>query len=186
VITSTLQVLLNSKEILFLDVSSQKQCSNIKIILNEEITFLLFAGLETESDAILQVSHHTSTTSEVVDAKLQLTLNHGNQIVTAAVWRNEMLLDIKNYLIRVISDLDMHNVEKFWADAEFAVGELEIASIHVLDDMFYITEINLSSIFEHIKEYNNILKDFLNSVPCVSLRLVNYMHHLFISMLDFG
>jgi hypothetical protein len=145
----------------------------------------LFAGLESESDALLKLSHHTSTTPEIVDAKLHLALKHGNQIVTTAVWRKEMLIDIQNFLILIISDLDMHNVEQFLTGIEFAVGEIEMILIHVLEDMFYLTEIKLSSIFEYIKEYNIILKDFLDHIPNVSKRLLNYLHHLVISVLDF-
>ena len=49
-----MQTKLNNKEIFSIDITSQRQFANIKIVLNEEMSVLLFAGLETDKDAVLR------------------------------------------------------------------------------------------------------------------------------------
>ena len=49
-----MQTKLNNKEIFSIDITSQRQFANIKIVLNEEMSVLLFAGLETDKDALLR------------------------------------------------------------------------------------------------------------------------------------
>ena len=133
----------------------------------------------------LRVTHQIYAGVEVEDAKLHLALNNGNQIGTTAGWRKEMLLDIQNFLILAVTEIDMASVDQLLTDVEAGLSLLEMATIQVLDDVFYFTEMNLPSIFVHMKQYTQYVKEWLGSIPHVNMQLIDYLSQLTHSILDF-
>jgi hypothetical protein len=168
-LTADLQIKLRGKDILNLKIIRQEQYLSIRFKLNEEIYITLFAGMETEKDISLLVTHQNLNGAVQEDAKFQMILKNGNQISTTAFLRKEMLSDINKYLIESISECDITSVDHFATSMETVIFLLETICTQVLDDIFYCTEIDLTSAFKHIQDFLHFSKDYLRCFQQIDL-----------------
>ncbi len=166
---------LNGREILLLNLNNEQHFSKLNMKLTDEISILFYAGLESERDATLKITHQNSNGDDVEDAKLHLVLDNGNQISTTAVWRKGMLSDVHKYLQRKISESDISSVDHFLEDVEIVMSIIERASIQILDDLFYFTEIDLANIFIHVQEVSQSVIDHIGMIQHVNKQLLDYL-----------
>jgi hypothetical protein len=131
--------------------------------------------LETEKDALLLIAHQTANGAEVDDFKLHLALENGNQMALTTVCRKEMLYDVHNFLLQIATELDTAGVENFLTDVESTLVLLEEASVHILEDIFYCTEINLEIVLVNGKEFSQSAREYLGTFTNINVQVVDFL-----------
>ena len=145
----------------------------------------LFAGLETDSDAIIRV-YHTHVGAEVEDFNLQCSLTNGNTITTDSKWRHEAISDIQTFIKTVAINLESLTSDQHWVDLESALDILHDISKMVSSDIILLTTVEIKFIFIELKRGTNYLREISGEYGQNVIDVVEYYTASLDTFFDFG
>ena len=158
---------------------------NSHLILKDVGDIKLFAGLETDSDAIIKLTH-SSVGAEVEDYKLHCDLTNGNTISTNAKWRHGAIQDLQTFIKNVAISLELITSDQHWVDMENALEILHENTKEVSKDIVYLSHMEIKLLFLEIKRTTQYARELSKGHQEVIRDLVDYYTASIDIFADFG
>eukprot|EP00092_Neocalanus_flemingeri_P021561 GFUD01023385.1.p1 GENE.GFUD01023385.1~~GFUD01023385.1.p1 ORF type:complete len:4113 (+),score=926.88 GFUD01023385.1:759-12341(+) len=155
------------------------------LLLKDVADIKMFAGLETDSDAIFKITH-TSVGAEVEDMKLHCDLKNGNTITYDAKWRHGAVTDIQSFIKNVAITIESATSDQHWVDMENALDILHENTNEVSKDIIYLSNIDIKLVFLQIKRATLFAKELSKDHEKVIIDLVDYYATSIDTFADFG
>ena len=145
----------------------------------------MFAGLETESDAVIKLTH-TSVGAEVEDMKIHCDLKNGNKISSEAKWRRGAIQDLQSFIKNMAVSLESLTSDQHWVDMENALEILHENTKQVSKDIIILTNIEIKLLFLQIKRATLYAQELSKDHNKVIIDLVDYYTASIDTFADFG
>jgi hypothetical protein len=136
------------------DLNGNTPAADIHILIRDVTNINIFAGLQSEKDAIVKITH-TALGADVEDVKLIISLVDGDKIATTAQWRREVLDDLNAFITKITNSIEATNAEQFWTDVDTAQVILHTAAKDIVDDLIYVSNIRIKEVFVQLKSFTN-------------------------------
>ena len=145
----------------------------------------MLAGLETDSDAIIKVSH-SYLGADVEDFKVHLSLHNGNTIITESKWRHEAIKDVARFIKTSAGALESLASDQHWVDLETAMSVLHESSEKVIKDLITLSNMELKIYFNELKRVTRYFRRLGNDQPNPIFHLIEYYANSIDTFADFG
>jgi len=169
------------------DLNGQTPAADIHILLRDVTSINLFAGLQSEKDVLMKITH-TALGADVEDAKLLISLVDGDKIATTATWRREVLDDINSFITKITNSIAATTSEQLWNDIDLAHVILHTATKEIVDDLIYVSNIEIKQVFVQLKSYTNSIRAFRAKyeTPRLNLAFLTHIADSLDTFADFG
>ena len=167
------------------ELNSHIPALNGHLVLKDVADMRMFAGLETDSDALIKLTH-TSVGAEVEDIKLHCDLKNGNTIGFKSKWRHGAIQDFQSFIKTVAISLESITSDQHWVDMENSIQILHESTKEINKDIIFLSNIEIKLLFLQIKRATVYAKELSSDQQQVIIDLVDYYSASIDTFADFG
>ena len=167
------------------ELNSHIPALNIHILPKDAGEIRLFSGLETDSDAVIKLTH-TVVGAEVEDFKLHCELTNGNTITTDTRWRHGTFQDLQTFIKNVAINLESLTSDQHWVDSETAIAILHEFTNEISKNIINLSNIETKIFFVQIKRATSYARILSNGHKDAIVDLVDYYTASIDTFADFG
>ena len=141
----------------------------------------VFAGLQSDNDAVVKVSH-SYFGAEIVDLYFHCDLRDGNSINTKTEWRSGLVADLQNALTRSTKYFEFLDSNTIFDEIEAVLDSSQNSLLHVSAEIIKLSNLRYDSLLEPITMLSQFIKTSIRSQYQLFIQVVEY----YLAQLEFA